>query len=148
MLAYRSRRHVRHVRHLSSALSSCRHHHPASAQSCLVWRCTCSHWFSPSLPSSSCIVLVFLVHVPWSRYAIQYLPHVTLTRLDRDAVATPLADTIQGSSSLLEVRIFNNHLLIDFVFSWYHFDEEFHCRSFPTNRDVVPCARFRRHVHP
>ena len=37
---------------------------------------------------------------------LQDLPDMSLIRLDRDAVATQLDDTIRDSSNLLEVHIF------------------------------------------
>ena len=48
---------------------------------------------------------------------LQHLPDVSLIRLDRNAVATPLDDTIQDSSGFLEVHIFTYHPLLDLVFS-------------------------------
>ena len=117
---------------------------PASSQSCLDCHYPCSHWFSPSI--TSCIVLILLVHVAGSRCVIrsfqpkilQHLPDVSLIRVDRDAVATTPDDTVQDCSTPLKVCVFSDHFLLDLVFSLCHFDEEFHCRSFSTERDVVP----------
>ena len=39
------------------------------------------------------------------------LPDVPLIRFDRDAVMTPLGDTMQYSSALLKVCVFSDHLL-------------------------------------
>ena len=92
----------------------------------------------------SCVDLILAFHSAWSRKVIrlfkirQYLPDVSLVCLDCDAVATQLDDTIQDSSALLKVCIFLNHLFLDLISSSNHFDEEFHHRSFSTDRDVVP----------
>ena len=72
-----------------------------------------SHWVLSLASVASCIVLILLVHVAWSRCMIrwfqfqilQYIPDVPLISLDRDALPNPLEDTIQDSSSLLVVRI-------------------------------------------
>ena len=48
---------------------------------------------------------------------LQYLYDMFLVRLDRDAVASLLDDTSQDSSTLLEVRIFTDHLFLGLVLS-------------------------------
>ena len=131
----------RYVRHLSSARCSCRHDHP--------------HDHHPLASISSCIVLL-LVHVAWRRCVIrliqlkilQYLRDMSLTRLDRDVVATPLDDTIEDSSNLLEIRIFTHHQFLDLAFSWYNFDEEIHRRSSSQQSWCHLHARLSRYVLP
>ena len=45
------------------------------------------------------------------------LPDVSLVCLDCDAVAIPFDDAVQHSSTLLEVWISPDHMLLDFVLS-------------------------------
>ena len=49
--------------------------------------------------------------------AFEYLPDVSLVCLDCDAVAILFDDAVQYSSTLLEVWVSPNHLLLDFLFS-------------------------------
>ena len=64
-----------------------------------------------SLASSRCVIRLFQLK------DLQYLPDMSLVRLDRDSVATPLGDTIQDSSNVFQVRIFTYRLFLDLVVS-------------------------------
>ena len=57
-------------------------------------------------------------------------------RLDRDAAATPLDDTIQDSSNLLEVRISTYHKFLDLVLTDIILMRSSTADRFSTNRDA------------
>ena len=91
-------------------------------------------WFESSLFAwvlslafvTCCIALLLSFHGAWSRRVIrsfqlkvlQYLPDMSLTRLDCDAVTTPYNDTGQYYSTLVKVCIFPSTCF----WIWYFLD--------------------------